>query len=67
MTDIIDFSDLPSGTMIITENMGFCKVCGKYDDLRCRVCFHCADFVKSDGKWAWDIRKPNKKWNVQAN
>lgn len=27
---------------VITEQMGNCKICGKYEDLRFGVCFDCA-------------------------
>lgn len=67
MDDIIDLSDFPPDTMIITEQMGNCNVCGKYEDLRYGSCLNCADYVMSDGKQAWDIRNPSKKWNVQLH
>ena len=27
---------------VVTEQMGNCKICGKYEDLRCGVCWDCA-------------------------
>ncbi len=27
--------------MIIQEQMGYCRKCGKHDDLRCGLCFDC--------------------------
>lgn len=41
-----------------------CQVCEKKKDLRYGVCFSCADFVKSDGLTAYDVRKPSRRWMV---
>lgn len=57
----------PEESYIIIEQWGHCKSCGKYDDLRYGSCFSCSDFVKSDGKQAWDVRQPHKKWNVKVS
>jgi hypothetical protein len=27
---------------VVTEQMGNCRICGKYEDLRCGVCWDCA-------------------------
>jgi hypothetical protein len=41
-----------------------CQVCEEKKDLRYGTCCSCADFVKSDGLTAWDIRNPSKRWTV---
>lgn len=65
--DEIDLSKLPADTYVCVEQLGNCKVCGIYDDLRYGSCFKCADYVMSDGEQAWDVRKPEIKWNVKPN
>jgi len=65
--EIIDLTNFPEDSYIVIEQTGNCKICGKYDDLRYGSCFSCSDFVKSDGKKAWDVRNPMNKWNIQLN
>lgn len=64
---VIDLTNLPADSLICMEQMGNCRVCGKYDDLRYGVCFHCGDLVKSDGEEAWDVRNPSNRWSVRPH
>lgn len=55
---------------------GNCKVCGRYQDLRCGACFACADRVAgkvlttgADGTVVhrlWSVDNPDIVWHVQA-
>lgn len=64
MSDTIDLSGLPDDVLVVSETWGNCNVCGKYRDLMYGACFTCADWVKSDGKEAWDVRRPHIRWSV---
>ena len=63
----IDLSWLPEDTFVIDEQMGNCKVCGSYDDLRYGGCFDCAEYIMSNKEEAWDIRNPLNRWSVRQN
>jgi hypothetical protein len=41
-----------------------CNGCYRAEDLRYGACFSCADFVKTDGLTAWDVRNPMNHWMV---
>jgi len=53
-------------TGIGREDWGNCLVCGKHQDRRYGVCFDCSDYVKTDSKYAWDVRNPQKRWRVSS-
>ena len=62
---------IPSDCLVVVDQMGICKVCGAYQDLRLGSCFDCSDFVdgKPDGKGGhvlWDVRHPEKTWYVRV-
>jgi hypothetical protein len=49
--------------------IGYCKVCGKEEDLRMGACFDCSDKVGgrelSPGTHElWEIGNPNNRWIV---
>ena len=61
MSDI-DFVTVPHAA---ADGTTVCKICGDPDeDLRFGVCFDCADYAMSNGKEAWDKRKPEVRWPV---
>ena len=41
-----------------------CDICHEARDLRYGACFACADYVKTDGWTAWDVRNPKNRWMV---
>lgn len=62
--------DFPNDVYVSMVQMGDCKVCGEYQDLRMGACFGCSEFV--DGKKIdlithelWDSRSPENKWKVR--
>ena len=62
---------IPDNAYVAIAQIGHCKVCGKYEDLRCGACFGCAPKVdgKPDGKGGhilWHIDHPEKQWRIYA-
>ncbi len=53
---------------VVREQMGTCKLCGEYRDLRMGVCFQCSDYVSGrkipGGHELWDSRNPANRWVV---
>ena len=65
-----NFVDLPAGTYVVMEEWGICRVCGKYQDLRCGACFDCCSLVKGEripgvGHKLWQADKPQNSWIVR--
>lgn len=62
---------LPEGTYMCVAEMGFCKVCASYSDLRCGACFDCGSKVSGKpiegGHELWETANPRNKWRVQTS
>lgn len=61
-------SGKPQRTYTIAVRMGECMVCHKTHDLRCGVCFSCADQVDGEpiphGHRLWERGNPENTWYV---
>lgn len=52
---------------VAIAQMGLCKVCGKEQDLRCGVCFHCTNKVSGSRVTPtthrlWETANPRNEW-----
>lgn len=62
---------LPEGTYMCIAEMGYCRVCSAYRDLRCGACFDCSGKVSgkpiAGGHELWETANPDNRWKVQAS
>jgi len=56
--------------VVASARMGNCRICEKYRDLRCGVCFNCSPKVDgepvSKGHRLWERTNPQNTWYVGA-
>ena len=63
--------EIPKGCYVSMVEMGHCKVCGAWGDLRCGTCFGCCPKVSGrpieGGHELWETENPTNKWVVLAH
>ena len=68
--EIIDLTYFPKDTYVSMVEMGNCKVCGHYEDLRYGACFDCSEKVSGQktegGHELWETKNPQNRWKVIA-
>lgn len=56
---------------VCADSWGYCECCGKWNDLRWKVCFTCSDFVDGHeiqgGHELWDTRNPKNRWRIVSS
>lgn len=62
----------PDKVYVSQAEMGYCKVCGNWKDLRCGSCEPCCKNVagkplKDGGHKLWDNRNPKNYWFIRPN
>lgn len=62
--------EIPPGCYVSMAEMGHCKICGAWKDLRMGACFGCSSKVTGrsidGGHELWEIENPLNKWRVVA-
>lgn len=60
--------EIPPGCYVSMAEIGHCKVCGAWKDLRMGACFTCCPKVTGQkidgGHELWEIENPTNKWQV---
>ena len=62
---------IPDDAYVAFSQMGRCKRCGEYADLRCGACFHCSSRIDGrplpgGGHELWDQDNPANRWTVEV-